>query len=143
MQIHSLKRSHANKKANRVGRAGARGKTSGRGMKGQKARAGHRMRPEIRDLIKKLPKLRGRGVNLNTSVKIKPSVVNVSDLQALSAVNPQTLLEAGLIRRVGGKTPKVKILGNGEITSKVAVSGCTVSKIAKEKIEKAGGTVTE
>lgn len=142
MQSHTLKRSHANKKANRVGRAGARGKTSGRGTKGQKARAGHRMRPEMRDLIKKLPKLRGRGANSNTSVQIKPSVVNVSDIAVFTEVNPKVLLEAGLVRRVGGKVPKVKILGNGEISAKVVVSSCIVSTVAKEKIEKAGGSIT-
>jgi len=59
MQIHQLKRKNKNKKSRIIGRGGKRGKTSGRGTKGQNARAGHKKRPEIRDIIKKLPKKRG------------------------------------------------------------------------------------
>jgi large subunit ribosomal protein L15 len=59
MQLHELKPFHPNKKQRRVGRGGKRGTTSGRGTKGQKARAGHRIRPAERDLIQRLPKLRG------------------------------------------------------------------------------------
>ena len=61
MQFHTLKRKTANKKAKQVGRGGTRGKTSGRGTKGQNARAGRKKRPELRDFIKRVPKLRGRG----------------------------------------------------------------------------------
>ncbi len=63
MQFHTLKRKTENKKARQVGRGGTRGKTSGRGTKGQNARAGHKNRPELRDFIKRVPKLRGRGKN--------------------------------------------------------------------------------
>ena len=59
MQIHNLKRTHPNKKDRIVGRGGKRGKTAGRGGKGQTARAGNKRRPELRDIIKKLPKNRG------------------------------------------------------------------------------------
>ena len=59
MQIHNLKRQHKNKKDRLVGRGGKHAKTSGRGGKGQTARAGNKRRPELRDIIKKLPKLRG------------------------------------------------------------------------------------
>ncbi|OGI73105.1 hypothetical protein A3D42_02165 [Candidatus Nomurabacteria bacterium RIFCSPHIGHO2_02_FULL_41_18] len=59
MQIHDLKRSHKNKKDRMVGRGGKHAKTSGRGGKGQTARAGNKRRPELRDIIKKLPKNRG------------------------------------------------------------------------------------
>ena len=62
MQLHELKRATPNKTAKRVGRGGGRGKTSGRGTKGQKARAGHSIRPDIREQLKKIPKLRGRGI---------------------------------------------------------------------------------
>ena len=51
MQIHTLKRNTSNKKARQVGRGGKRGKTSGRGGKGQTARAGNKRRPELRDMI--------------------------------------------------------------------------------------------
>ncbi|HEY4495498.1 MAG TPA: uL15 family ribosomal protein, partial [Candidatus Paceibacterota bacterium] len=63
MQLHQLQRNKKARKGIRVGRGGKRGKTSGRGTKGQKARAGHRIRPEIRDAIKKLPKRRGYRFN--------------------------------------------------------------------------------
>lgn len=59
MQIHNLNRTHKNKKDRLVGRGGKHAKTSGRGGKGQTARAGNKRRPELRDIIKKLPKNRG------------------------------------------------------------------------------------
>lgn len=63
MQIHNLKRTHKNKKDRIVGRGGKHAKTSGRGGKGQTARAGNKRRPELRDIIKKLPKNRGYQFN--------------------------------------------------------------------------------
>ncbi|MCM2339044.1 MAG: hypothetical protein NDI62_01140 [Burkholderiales bacterium] len=63
MQIHNLKRVHKNKKDRIVGRGGKHAKTSGRGGKGQTARAGNKRRPELRDIIKKLPKNRGYQFN--------------------------------------------------------------------------------
>lgn len=59
MQLHELQPFHATKTEKRIGRGGKRGTTSGRGTKGQKARAGHRIRPAERDLIQQLPKKRG------------------------------------------------------------------------------------
>jgi ribosomal protein L15 len=59
MQTHNLKRQHKNKRDRLVGRGGKHAKTSGRGGKGQTARAGNKRRPELRDIIKKLPKNRG------------------------------------------------------------------------------------
>ena len=141
MQLNSLKREHPNKKARSVGRGGTRGKTSGRGTKGQTARAGNKRRPQIRDIIKKLPKLRGYRFSSHDT---KPSPVNVGDLNIFSSgetVSPATLLEKNLIRRVGGNLPVVKILGNGEITVKISVVDCITSKTAKEKIEKALGNI--
>lgn len=63
MQWNTLKPKTKRKKPKSVGRGGKRGKTSGRGTKGQNARAGRKKRPEIRDFIKRFPKLRGRGKN--------------------------------------------------------------------------------
>ncbi|MFA6324643.1 MAG: hypothetical protein WCX46_00200 [Candidatus Paceibacterota bacterium] len=63
MQIHNLKRLHKNKKDRIVGRGGKHAKTAGRGGKGQTARAGNKRRPELRDIIKKLPKNRGYKFN--------------------------------------------------------------------------------
>jgi large subunit ribosomal protein L15 len=75
MQAHTLKRNTPNKKTPRVGRGGVRGKTSGRGTKGQKARSGRKMRPEMRDLIKKIPKLRGHGKNRARTIRPRASVM--------------------------------------------------------------------
>lgn len=73
MQFHTLKRKTKNIKSKQVGRGGTRGKTSGRGTKGQNARAGHKNRPELRDFIKRVPKLRGRGKNSNKSFQTRLS----------------------------------------------------------------------
>jgi large subunit ribosomal protein L15 len=141
MQLHELKRKNPNKKAKQVGRGGTRGKTSGRGGKGQTARAGNKRRPELRDIIKKLPKL--RGYRFKSTVK-KPEVVNVSSLNIFekgATVTPATLFAMKLTKRVSGALPKIKILGTGEITVPVTVEGCVVSASARTKIEKAGGTI--
>lgn len=141
MQLNSLKRQHPNKKAKQVGRGGTRGKTSGRGGKGQTARAGNKRRPQIRDIIKKLPKLRGYRFN---SAEIKASPVNVGSLNVFetgAVVNSESLFEMKLVRRIGGVLPHVKILAKGEISKKLSVVGCKVSISARAKIEKVGGTV--
>lgn len=143
MQLNTLKREHPNKKAKQVGRGGTRGKTSGRGGKGQTARAGNKRRPQMRDIIKKIPKLRGYRF---ASHDTKASPVNVGALNLFEAgaiISPATLFEKGIVRRVGGKMPKVKILGTGEIKVKVTVVDCILSKTAKEKIEKVGGNVKQ
>lgn len=141
MQLNTLKRQHPNKKSQQVGRGGTRGKTSGRGGKGQTARAGNKRRPEIRDIIKKLPKLRGYRFN---STSIKSSPVNVNSLNVFdtgSIVNPASLFEKNLVRRVGGILPHVKILGTGELSKKLSIIDCKVSASAKVKIEKVGGSI--
>ena len=141
MQLHTLKREHPNKKARQVGRGGTRGKQSGRGGKGQTARAGNKRRPQMRDIIKKLPKLRGYRFASHVA---KSSPVNVGMLNVFAAgsvVSPVTLLEKKLIRKVGGLPPTVKILGNGELTTKLSFVDCKVSLSARAKIEKAGGEV--
>ena len=129
-----------------VARGGKRGKTSGRGGKGQTARAGNKRRPEWRDIIKKLPKLRGRGVNQNKPVSDKPFVVNLIVLEgafsAGEAITPTILVEKGIVSTWSGNIPAIKILGDGDVTKAFKVSGCAVSESAKAKIEKVGGTVT-
>lgn len=135
MQFHQIKKEKGATTVKRVGRGGKRGKTSGRGTKGQKARAGHRMRPEMRDIIKKLPKRRGYGKHRAESVdgtKMPQVIVNLATIEkhyaAGETVNPQTLLDKGLIRRRGGKMPSVKILGAGALVKKVSFEGVMVSK---------------
>ncbi len=147
MQTNQLKRTHPNKKRMIVARGGKRGKTAGRGGKGQSARAGNKRRPEWRDIIKRLPKLRGRGKNSNKPFQERPVVVNISSLEANfvanDAVTPTILVEKGIVKTLSGRIPMVKILGDGEITKAITVTGCYISVPASEKIVKAGGSVTQ
>lgn len=141
MQLNTLKRENPNKKARQVGRGGTRGKTSGRGGKGQTARAGNKRRPQMRDIIKKLPKLRGYRFASHTT---KFSPVNVGALNVFpkgATVNPETLFKAGIVRKSGGTYPSVKILGGGEVKVSLSIESCVVSSSARTKIEKAGGTI--
>lgn len=132
MQLHQLKPIHKRKRRKRVGRGGKRGTYSGRGQKGQRARAGRRLEPVIRRLIKRYPKLRGYRFG---RVKEKPAVVNLDILekkfQEGEVVSPKTLLERGLIRRIKGRIPKVKILGRGKLTKKLIIKECQLSKSVK------------
>ena len=152
MQIHQLKRPTHLKRSHRVGRGGKRGTYSGRGMKGQKSRAGHRIRPQIWDYILRTPKLRGMTRKPNTSPfgsaqKSKKPVVAINlhqiekSFDTNEAVTPASLVKHNVVRSHRGKLPLVKILGNGIITKKVSVKGVEVSTTAKEKIEKAGGSI--
>lgn len=144
MQLNELKSKTKRQGSKRVGRgrASGKGKTSGRGTKGQNARAGHKKRPDVREKLKKLPKLRGYKF---TSIQNKPAVINLSALEAAFAagdtINPVVLVERGLITVRRGKTAKVKVLGDGELTKKFTIAGCMVSASAKSKIEQAGGTI--
>jgi len=136
MQIHQLKPKHKKKNRKRVGRGGKRGTYSGKGLKGQKSRAGRKTHPIIRDFIKKYPKLRGyRAKRIFDNLE----VVNVGDLDKYfdkeNIINPKALLEKGLIRKIKGKIPRVKILGKGELTKELAIEGCEMSKSVKEKIK--------
>jgi large subunit ribosomal protein L15 len=131
----------------RVGRGGSRGKTSGRGTKGQNARAGHKKRPEARDQIKKIPKLRGHGKNRSRTVRNNPgyAVINLSALEAVftagDAVTTSTLLKKGIATTRGGRVLPIKLLGTGTLTKKLAVTGLVTSAAAKTAIEAAGGSV--
>lgn len=148
MQLHELQRKNARATAKRIGRGGKRGKTSGRGHKGQNARAGNSGRPEMRDFIKKLPKLRGHGVNRSRTVytdRPVPIAVNLAVLEAQFAagdtVSPKTLVAKGVVKTAAKRVPAVKILAQGTITKAVTVQNCTLSEAAKEKIAAAGGTI--
>jgi len=145
MQIHNLKRQHKNKKDRLVGRGGKHAKTSGRGGKGQTARAGNKRRPELRDIIKKLPKLRGYQFN---SFQIKPVCLSLDRISKVfpkgGEINPTVLLKLKVVKEKKGLIPKIKILsGKIDLNIKIQVSKCLVSKSAKEKIEKAGGEIKE
>ena len=142
MQLHQLKRKNPNEKHVQVGRGGKRGKTAGRGTKGQNARAGNKKFPEIRLILKKLPKLRGYKFN---SHQTKTSVVNLSALEAAfqknDQVTPEVLRAKKLVTYPKGSKPVVKILATGSISIPLLVSGCKVSQQAKDKIVAAGGAV--
>jgi len=153
LSLSSLKPAQARKDRKRVGRGlgSGKGRYSGRGIKGQKSRAGsHKMPAGFEGgqmpIDMRVGKLRG-----NTSADAMPigpfrtysQPVNVGDLQARfdagAEVTPEALKAAGLIRKV---SVDVKVLGEGDLTAKLAVSAHGFSKSAVEKIEASGGTVT-
>ena len=152
MQSHNVQPVHKNKPTMIVGRGGHRGKTSGRGGKGQTARAGNKRRPELRDFIKRIPKLRGRGKSSFKSFASKPVNVSLEMIEATfsagEVITPKILVEKKLVSMLGGNIPKIKIIGGkkpadkAEFSKKVTISGCIVSVGAKASIEKAGGSVT-
>lgn len=134
MQLHHLTRGKNKRRARRIGRGGKRGTYSGRGIKGLGARAGGKFRPEERDTLKKIPKLRGYKFK---PYRPKPVPVNLKDLAVFgegATVSPEVLREAGLIRRVRGRTPPVKILGTGELKSKLVFKDVSFSAPAAEKL---------
>jgi large subunit ribosomal protein L15 len=124
------------------GESSGHGKTSGKGHKGQKARSGGSLRLGFEGgqmpLIRRLPK---RGFN-NAAFHKNYAIVNLSDLSAFkegSVVNEKLLRESNLIR---GHGAGLKILGGGELKYGLTVEADKISASAREKIEKAGGTVT-
>lgn len=143
MQLHQIKNKSSKKKKRKVGRGGKRGSYSGKGIKGQKSRAGRKMRPELRDIIKKLPKK--RGYRFKTIQKTGVEVLNVGLLEKKfehgSKIDPKILHEKGLIRKNGKFLPEVKLLGSGTLTKKLLVSECQISESAKKKIIDVGGEI--
>jgi len=145
MRLHNLRpRPGSRHRVKRLGcgESSGHGKTSGKGNKGQKARSGGSIRLGFEGgqmpLIRRLPK---RGFN-NAAFHKHYAIVNVSDLNAFKAgtvVNEQLLRESNLIR---GHFAGIKILGDGELKHGLKVQVDKISTTAREKIEKAGGTVT-
>lgn len=138
MQFNSLKINKANKKAKRVGRGGKRGKTSGRGTKGQNARAGRKKRPEIRDVIKRFPKLRGRGKNFLKSRFGKAYPVKLSILEdkffSGDIISYKTLLDKGVIKTKRGKISEIKILADKKIKKSFVFEGVKISESVKKSM---------
>jgi large subunit ribosomal protein L15 len=153
LNLSNLQPAQARKDRKRVGRGlgSGKGRYSGRGIKGQKSRAGsHAMRAGFEGgqmpLYMRTAKLRG-----NTSADAMPigpfrtysQPVNLRDLEARfgagDEVTPEALKEKGLIRSV---RKDVKLLGNGELTKKLTITVHAASKAAREKVESAGGTLT-
>ncbi len=145
MKLHTLKPNKGSKhrvKRLGCGESSGHGKTSGKGHKGQKARSGSGTRVGFEGgqmpLHRRLPK---KGFN-NADFKTKVEVVNLSDLDKHfedgASVDEKALREKGLINR---NCEQVKVLGQGEISTKLTVTVDAISATAREKIEKAGGTV--
>jgi large subunit ribosomal protein L15 len=145
MRLHSLRpRPGSRHRVKRLGcgESSGHGKTSGKGNKGQKARSGGSIRLGFEGgqmpLIRRLPK---RGFN-NAAFHKRYAIVNLDDLNAFkagTAVNEQLLRESKLIR---GDFVGIKILGDGELKHGLKVEADKISAVAREKIEKAGGTIT-
>jgi large subunit ribosomal protein L15 len=153
LNLSSLQPAQARKDRKRVGRGlgSGKGRYSGRGIKGQKSRAGsHAMRAGFEGgqmpLYMRTAKLRG-----NTSADAMPigpfrtytQPVNLRDLEARFSdgdeVTPEALKEKGLIRSI---RKDVKLLANGDLTKKLTITVHAASKTAREKVESAGGTLT-
>lgn len=136
MQLYQVKPKNISKNKKRVGRGGKRGTYSGKGMKGQLARAGRKLRPDIRDFVKKIPKRRGYDFQ---SIQEKPQIVNLRELEKKyndgEIVNPETLMKKGLIAKVNKRMPEVKILGDGKLTKKLKVENCKLSKSAEKVLK--------
>lgn len=150
MQIHQLRPSQKSKPRQRVGRGGKKGTYSGRGMKGQKSRAGRKPRPGFAGgdttLVKRLPKKRGtvgkvpirKGIRPSRN-RTKPVILTLGDLEesfkAGEIVSPKTLLKKGLVGRIKGRVPKIKVLKKGEIKKKLIFKGIKFSKSAYEVVK--------
>lgn len=145
MKLHELKPNPGAKhRKRRLGRgeSSGLGKTSGKGHKGQKARSGASIRPGFEGgqmpIARRLPK---KGFN-NAQFKTQYAIVNLSDLEAKFSdgdqVDEATLRAVGLVK---GVCDGVKVLGNGDLSRKLTVSVDKISAAAKEKVEKAGGSV--
>jgi len=145
MQLHNIKAKTKRVTSKQVGRGGKRGKTAGRGTKGQNARAGHKNRPELRDFIKRFPKLRGRGISSFKSIKAKFVPVNLNVLEkffsAGEIVNPEILVEKKIISPKSIKISKVKILGTGKLTKKLFFHDVLTSTSARNVIEGLKGEI--
>lgn len=145
MRLQDVKpRPGAKKRRKRIGcgESSGHGKTSGKGNKGQMARAGRGIRPGFEGgqmpMHRRLPK---KGFN-NTAFQDFIEVVNVGELdeafQDGAVINEAALREVGLVSR---KADVIKILGTGDLARKLTIQGAKVSATAREKIEKAGGTI--
>lgn len=145
MKLHTLKPAEGSVRANkRLGRGqGSGGSTAGRGHKGAQSRSGYQSRPGFEGgqmpLQRRIPKF---GFKNNNKVYFKG--VNLDVLEGLAekskgaAINLQFLIEQGIV----SKNDKVKVLGRGELKSKISVEAHAFSASATKAIEKAGGTAT-
>src|SRR5689334_21790940 len=149
MKLSDLRPAPGSNKAEiRVGRGhgSGRGKTAGRGTKGQKARTGGHLNRSFNGgqtrLNKRLPFVRGLG-NRDPAFRDVYTIINVEDLDVFEAdthVSPETLVTSGLMTPAEGRG-LIKILGNGEIDRALTVHAHKFSESARAKIEASGGTI--
>ena len=159
MNLSNLQPNTPRKSTKRVGRGGKRGTFSGKGSKGQKSRAGASVKPGFRGgdnrIWQLFPKQRGASKKPGRAGNDSPHrkhrfyqlrrdkspVINIEEFNKFNdgeTVNPKTLFEKGILRRV---EKEIKILGDGELGRKLVFEGFSLSKSARDKIIKAGGTV--
>jgi large subunit ribosomal protein L15 len=138
--------SHKTEKRLGRGHGSGRGKTAGRGTKGQMARTGGKVHRAFNGgqtrLSKRLPFVRGLG-NSNTAFRKDYTIINVLDLglfDAGSEIKPEDLVNGGLMTPAEGKG-LIKVLGNGDIDRALTVYAHKVSESARAKIEAAGGSI--
>jgi large subunit ribosomal protein L15 len=143
LSLSNLEPVHKLKNKKRVGRGGKRGTYSGRGQKGQKARAGHKIKEQERENLLKIPQR--LGIKFQARPKPLVKIITLTDLDKNFSngeiVNNKTLIKKGLVKKIKGKIPEVKILANGSITKPLTISKLEISKSAKKLIEKANGKV--
>ncbi len=137
MQIHQITKSAANRVARRIGRGGKRGTYSGKGIKGQKSRAGAKMRPAEREILKKIPKLRGYRFK---SFRVQPVTVTLLALEKKfkngDTVSPETLFALKMIKNQNGRMPRrVKVLGTGTLTKKLIFKDILFSEGAGKAVK--------
>ncbi len=155
MQLHELKPKTKKDNKKRVGRGGKRGTYSGHGMKGQKSRAGARIRPGFRGgdnpLWKLFPKQRGSSKKIEVKhskfrvANRQGAVVNLGDIDTYfntgESVTPKTLVRREL---VATSKKGIKVLGDGKFNKKLKFAGkLTFSKSALDKIDKSGSTIVK
>lgn len=140
--LHTIQPKHKRKKKKIVGKGGCHGKTAGRGTKGQKSRAGRKIRPQIRDLIKKIPKLRGYDAR---SIKRRPIMeLNFSLIEKHFKPNEEISIQTLMAKRlIKNKKTLVKVLANGELQNSYIFKGLKYSQKAKEKILASGSKIID
>jgi len=136
MQIHQMTKSPNSRTVRRIGRGGKRGTYSGKGIKGQKSRAGAKMRPAEREILKKIPKLRGYRFK---SFRTQPVTVTLLAIEKKfkngDTVSPETLMAAKMIKNQNGRMPRrVKVLGTGTLTKKLIFKDILFSEGAAKTV---------
>lgn len=143
--LHQLTVKTRNKK--RVGRGGSRGKNAGRGNKGQKSRAGRKIKPVIRDELQRIPKRRGhnknraRGVRFRLPTRTLTFEIISRNFKKNEKVSPFTLISKRIFTKSSGKYPNIKLVSKGELKHPVVISKINLSEKAKEEILRVGGKI--